>query len=59
MLLFMLHSCDQTVQTRSGWWQDGDKGNNQKLLFGSSKGYFNAEWISQNLKFGLVQHKVR
>ena len=38
----------------------------RKLLFGSSKGSFNAEWINQNfvfsakpiLEYGLVQHKV-
>ena len=38
----------------------------RKLLFGSSKGYFNAEWVGQNfvfsttpgLEYGLVQHKV-
>ena len=38
----------------------------RRLLFGSSKGCFNAEWVHQNftfsttpgLEYGLVQHKV-
>lgn len=72
MLLFMLHVYIGLIRHPQQTLVDGKLVTKEttkqlkKLLFGSSKGYFNAEWVGQNfvfsttpgLEYGLVQHKV-